>query len=403
MESVLFNVQRPVSLHYLTSLSADVGKTVLIVLLTIDALFLSDVIVSRVLPELLAHGARIGTISLVVLYAVPNGLFIALPTALLIGVYIVVLRRREEQEFKIFAGFGYSPRALTITAVAIGLFGSAVSIALSGFVEPPARFLLRSTLEGVAHQAVREGELPPGRFYQVGDTTFYAASGRLNKVAGDVFLYQKRSEDVARVIVASHLLNPKISQQGQFSLLLNNVNIYEFADQTGPRAANEPQKTTPDCVDCDSNGLLPPLKHLQVKQFHMELPKANFALTRDLPRPEETNFVDLFSMPDWDSGHVQVFGERLLRAALCLVTPLLALVAVALTFERTLLLSLPAAAAAVLVLSFFASNNVGVISQYGIWALAGGILGGTIAISGLCIFLVRKLNSNFIRSIGVSV
>jgi lipopolysaccharide export LptBFGC system permease protein LptF len=384
-------------------MSADVGKTVLIVLLTIEALFLSDVIVGRVLPQLLVHDAGVGTIALIVLYSVPNGLFIALPTALLIGVYIVVLRRREGQEFQIFAGFGYSPRVLSITAVVIGLSGSAVSLVLSGFVEPPARYHWITTLEGVAHQAIREGELASGRFYQMGDTTFYAASGRLNEVAGDVFMHQKRSEGLGRVIVASHLSNPQTNQQGQFGLLLNNVNIYEFADQAASRSARNGQKTAADCDGCEANDLLPPLKHLQVEQFHMELPKAKLALPRDWRRPEETNFVDLFSEPDWSSGHVQVFGERLLRAALCMVTPLLALVAVALTFKSTMLMSLPAAAGVVLVLSFFASNNVALISQYGAWATAGSILGGATVLSGLCVFLVQRLNGNFIRPIGVSV
>ena len=203
MISVSHSAHRPVSLLYLANLSADIGKITLIVLITIEGLFVSDIIVSRVLPELLAHGSGISTIALIVLYAAPNGLFIALPTALLIGVYIVVLRRREDQEFKIFAGMGYSPWILNITAVTIGLVGAVVSLVLSGFVEPTARFQLTSTLEGVAHQAIRDGELTSGRFYQVADMTFYAASGRMNKAAGDVFLYQKQSGDGGRVIIAS--------------------------------------------------------------------------------------------------------------------------------------------------------------------------------------------------------
>lgn len=403
MNPVLSNVRRPVSLGYLANLSGDIVKITAIVLITIEAVFLSDVILSRVLAELLALSAGIDSIALVVLYSVPNGLFIALPTALLIGVYIVVLRRRENQEFKVFAGFGYGPKTLSVTAVTIGFLGSAISLALSGFVEPAARFRLATTLEGVAHEAIKDGELGSGRFYQVGDTTLYAASGRLDDVAGDVFIHQKRSEDLGRVIVASHLFNPQTNEQGQFGLQLKNVNIYEFADQTGTPAAGKREKTAADCVACEANDFLPPLKHLQVEQFHMALPKVELALTRDWRRPEETNFVDLFSMPDWKPRHVQVFGERLLRAALCLVTPLLALVAVALTFKRSFLLALPAAAAVVLVLSFFASNNVALISQFGIWATTGTILGGTVAISGLCIYFVQKLNGNFIRSIGVSV
>ncbi|MHA7776917.1 LptF/LptG family permease [Roseibium sp. M-1] len=403
LNAMALSARRPVSLGYLATLSADILKITAIVLITIEALFLSDVIVSRVLPELLALGTGIGSICLIVLYSVPNGLFIALPTALLIGVYFVVLRRRESQEFKIFAGFGYGARTLYITAVFIGLTGAITSLALSGFVEPSARFHLATTLQGVAHQAIREGDLTSGRFYQVADTTFYAASGRLNEGAGDVFLHQKRSEDVGRVIVASSLFSPQIDEQNRFGLLLNNVSIYEFSDQTGPHSSRKSSKSSADCAECGQRSGLPPLKHMYVEKFHMELPKVSAELMRDWRHPKEADFFELFSVPEWDSRHVEVFGERLLRAALCLVTPLLALVAVALTTKATLLFSLPAAAGGVLFLSFFASNNVGMISQFGIWATVAVILGGALAISGILIVLVRKLHGNFIRSIGVSV
>jgi lipopolysaccharide export LptBFGC system permease protein LptF len=95
-----------ISLAYLAGLMADVSKLTLIVLVTVVALFLSDVIVSSFLPSLLAHGAQLKSIFLIFLYASPNGLFIALPVALLIGVYIVVLRRREQNEFQVLQGLG---------------------------------------------------------------------------------------------------------------------------------------------------------------------------------------------------------------------------------------------------------------------------------------------------------
>ncbi len=398
-----FGVRRPVSLGYLASLSADIFKITLIVLVTIEALFLSDVIVSRVLPELLSLGAGIGSIALIVLFSVPNGLFIALPTALLVGVYIVVLRRRENQEFKIFAGFGYGPRTLSLTAVTVGLTGAALSLALSGFVEPVSRYLLVTTLEGVAHQAIRDGDLASGRFYQVGDTTIFAASGHLKTVAGDVFMHQKRSDDLGRVIVASRLFNPKIGEQNQFGLLLNDVNVYEFSDRAGERKAKTAQKREPGCVDCDQKDILPPLKYMYVDKFYMDLPKVSAEVTRNWRHPRETNFIDLFSVAEWDARHVEVFGERLLRSVLCLLTPLLALVAVAVTTKATLLFALPAASAGVLFLSFFASNNVGVISQYGLGGAVAILLGGAIAMAAVLIVLVWKLNGRFIGSIGISV
>jgi len=403
MIPVSFGGRRPVSLRYLASLSADIFKIAAIVLITIEALFLSDVIVSRVLPELLSLDAGIANIALVVLYSVPNGLFIALPTALLVGVYIVVLRRRENQEFKIFAGFGYGSRALNMTAVAMGFTGAVLSLALSGFVEPAARFHLATTLEGVAHQAIRDGDLTSGRFYQVGDTTVYAASGHGNEIPGDVFLHQKRSEDVARVIVARRLFTPQAGEQNHLGLLLNNVSIYEFSDRVGSQGSKKSSHSDAACGACDQRKSLTPLKYMYVEKFRMELPKVSAVLARDWRHPREADFIELFSAAEWDSSHVEVLGERLLRAALCMITPLLALVAVALTSKATLLFSLPTASALVLFLSFFASNNVGLISQHGVWATLAVLLSGVIVISGILIALVEKLSSHYIRAIGVSV
>ncbi|MEQ8737052.1 MAG: LptF/LptG family permease, partial [Hoeflea sp.] len=303
---------RSVSNRSLTGLAAELGKIALIVLATIEAVFLCDIIVSRFMPELMALGASLPVIALVVVYSIPNGLFIALPTALLIAVYVVVLRRRENNEFGVFAGLGYSHRILSIGAVMIGLTGAIISLVLSGFVEPPARFLLASTLEQITYKAVRDGELASGRFYQIGDTTFYATSGRMNEVAGDVFLYQKSSEDTGRVIVASQLLNPQGDSE-QSGVLFNNVNIYEFADTGGTETAQAQPALDSVCPECGSSEYFQPLSHMYFDRFYMELPKVDLPSTRDWLSPDEADFFELFSAPDWGAAHVQVFGERLMR------------------------------------------------------------------------------------------
>jgi hypothetical protein len=250
---------------------------------------------------------------------------------------------------------------------------------------------------------MREGELASGRFYQVGDTTFYAASGRLSEGAGDVFLHQKRTKDIGRAIVASQLSNSKSDQKGQFGLLFKDVNIYEFADHQETQESQQRRSASGECLGCDRNEYLSPLKHLYFDKFYMELSNAGLVPLRKLRRPEEANFIELFSASDWDSRHDKVLGERLLRAALCLVTPLLALVAVALTYKGTLLLSLPISAGLVLLLSFFGTNNVGIISQFGSVATVTGVLGATILVAGVCIFTVQRLHGNLISSVGVNV
>ncbi|WP_422370345.1 LptF/LptG family permease [Hoeflea sp.] len=403
MRPIRFGGNRSVSNRYLKGLAAEIGKIALIVLATIEAVFLCDVIVSRFMPELMALGAGVPVIALVVAYSVPNGLFIALPTALLIAVYIVVLRRRENNEFGVFAGLGYSHRILSIGAVMIGLSGAILSLVLSGFVEPPARFLLASTLEQITYKAVRDGELAAGRFYQIGDTTFYATSGRMNKVAGDVFLYQKSSEDTGRVIVASQLLNPQADDAERSGVLFNNVNIYEFADTGGAGAAKVQPEFNAVCPECGSSEYFQPLSHMYFDRFYMELPKVDLPSARDWLSPNEADFFELFSAPDWGAAHVQVFGERLMRAVLCLVTPLMALVAVAMTSKKTLLFCLPLASGIVLMLSFFASSGVGIVSSSGLLATTAVVMSVAVMIAVACTLMLHVMSGRFVRKIGVVV
>ncbi len=384
-------------------MAMEIGKAVLIVLGTIEAVFLCDVIVSRFMPELMALGASIPTIALVVAYSIPNGLFIALPTALLIGVYITVLRRREKNEFGVFAGFGYSHRILTAGALLIGLLGAGVSLLLSGFLEPPARFLLASTLEQITHKAIRDGELASGRFYEVGNMTFYATSGRMNQGANGVFLYQRPSDKTGRVIVASQLLNPQSYEQAQTGALFNNVNIYEFADSAGSEVDQRQGLPADACPECEASEYFQPLTHMYFDRFYMELPEVDLPSIRDWRNPDEASLLQLFSAAEWDLVHIQEFGERLFRAALCLVTPLMALVAVALTSKKTLLLCLPVASAIVLMLSFFAASAVGAVSGSGLLLTTAILLGAAIAVATVCVLAVRQMSGRLIRQIGVVV
>jgi IS4 transposase len=107
-----------------------------------------------------------------------------------------------------------------------------LSLALSGFVEPSARYHLIRSLQSVVIEAVRDGELSAGRFYDVGDTTFYATSGRLNRAADNIFMYRERADNIDTVIVAGRLFNAEFSDVGRVGVLLNNVNIYDLPDRS---------------------------------------------------------------------------------------------------------------------------------------------------------------------------
>ena len=395
---------RPISVYYLYGMALDIGKITAVVLAAVVGLFLSDIVISKILPRLLEHGAGINTIAKVVFFATPEGLFIALPTALLVGVYMVALKRREHQEFTVSAGFGYDTKILCVLALLLGIVGALVSIILSGFVEPKTRLMWRLTYETVAHQAVRDGELDAGRFYQVGDATVYAATGRLSDVAGDVFLHQNLSREAQRVIVSRQILNPNTAEDGKIGLLFGIANIYEFlipGDDTGEKGGEQVAGT--QCIGCAPGDFLSPLKHLYFEKFYSELTPDSENTLRSWRRSNEKTLLELLSRENLTTSDVKEIGERVFRSALCLITPFLALLAVALTTSRSLVFVMPSAAGLVLVLSFLNEALMEVVAPFGVAATGGIIAIGVLLICSVCIALIRFFEGNLTRSMAISI
>jgi len=395
---------RPVSYRYLSGFLINIGAVVLIVLVTVEALFLSDIIISRVLAKLLPLGIDMTTILKVTLFAIPSGLFIALPTAILIGVYLVLLRRREDQEFIVSAGFGYGLKPLLAMGLFIGLIGAGLSIALSGFVEPLARYQLKTTMAAAVHQAIRSGELEAGRFYSVGDSTLFASSGRFNDVATGVFIHQKLPGGINKTIFAREIRNPKAAEHGTIGLIFGDAHVYEFADLGPPESLKKQQDAVEaNCAECDDDKLLPPLRHMFFNTFYSELPSLNLPEMRSRTELSERTLSELLLTPKFDAKVAQEFGERVLRAALCLLAPFLAMVAVSMTTRTTLLFAMPVAAGTILVLSFFGSGIIEPLSTHGNLVMGMSILAGFVFLVMVCVVIVHKMRRNLARSIAIAL
>jgi hypothetical protein len=101
-------------------------------------------------------------------------------------------------------------------------------------------------------------------------------------------------------------------------------------------------------VDCGSVSRFENLKHAYFQNYYMRLPAVN---SENIERPrqvDEYTFFDIFELEEWNAGIRKIMAERLLRAALCVVTPFIALLAVAMTHRATIMLALPISAGAVL-------------------------------------------------------
>src|SRR5690606_12519512 len=98
---------------------------------------------------------------------------LALPLALMIGVYRVILRCREDREFLVLAGMGVGLHQFIGLATVIGACAMVDSLFVSGTVDPLARFAHRLVLFNAQHEALRGG-ITPGQFYFFDAYTVFA-------------------------------------------------------------------------------------------------------------------------------------------------------------------------------------------------------------------------------------
>ena len=173
----------PLSLRYRMGFAFDVLKFTFLVLLGAEAIFLSDVLISNLLPKVLDHQAGFLSLMALIAFTIPGVLVIAMPLAILVGSYMIIMSRRQAAEFAVIAGMGLSSSSLIRLTALIGFGALIVSHLLSGFMEPLARYQLSKTLFQVKYNAIREGRIAPGEFYQIGDYAVFASSGQINDAA----------------------------------------------------------------------------------------------------------------------------------------------------------------------------------------------------------------------------
>jgi len=378
-------LRRRVSFGYAGRLLAEIAGLTLLVLVAVEGIFLSDLLISDLLPQVLEHRAGLLNLLLLLALAVPNGLFLSLPLALLVAAYLTFLRRREAGEFAVVAGMGYSTRLLAAAALVAGLGGFLLSAVLSGYVEPNARYLMRRTAFDVTYGALRDGAVGAGKFYTLGDETVFVSHGWLTDAASNLFIHQHVEGTHNRIVVAPHTRGFTSTTGSPLGIVLQDATLLDFdLDRGGPRVGIEPRSVT------TLNRAVVGLPHLVPPDL----------AGRDANLEEQTT-LDLLGGGRRHGEVAVVLGKRLLRALLCLLAPLLAVPAMAQTRPKTLLLALPAAAAVVLGISFFGPR---LVEELVVWGLAGAVwtlLAGALALAALVALLVHRWQARCIAPAGV--
>ena len=384
----------PVLRHYGTRLMRDIWGYTAVILGGVVAIFLCNALLFELLPKVLEYKAGVVTLVVLLALSVPQGLFLALPLGMLIATYMVFLERRERAEFMVLAGMGYGPHLLSTKALLVGAIGFAASTILSGWLEPLATYQVNEQLFAVASNSVRMGQIPSGRMYEFGDTSVTVSNGTLGDGNSGMFV-QLLDGGHFRVVQADRTLG--VGAAGTMTgLILTATRVADFDIVTVPPSGQGAEEG-PGCSGCGGTRLVSPVNLATLNQFGANYPVA------DLPKPaSRAQSPNLQTTPELlaqtapNADLTRELGSRLARSLLCLLVPLLGLVAVTLTRARTLLVALPGAAAIVVSASFFDPLIIGQFSGAGVPAVAEAALTVACFMAIAGIWLIRHFHAGVI-------
>lgn len=318
--------------RYLWSLVRDLGAQTGLMLLAVEALYLSDKVITHLIFDTVRNQLGIAFLAETLVLAVPEILGTGFPLAVLIAVYVTLLRRRDAGEFMILSGAGLGPGALVLTLAALGLAVVVLWGPFRAFVEPLAARQLSIRLVEGRYEAIKRGSLSEGQFLQLSAATFYQQRAPEGAAAGSgaVFVYLTPAPGNELVATAKALR----------------------VDYT-PGAPS----ATMDLTDAQILGLLRGAGQTRRQSHHLEVDRlqlSDVALeTVDtaalLVRPRSTTMPALTAR--WRTGDLaagQAAMQRWLGIGLAALTPLMAGLALAMTRGRLRLLALPGGLGAVL-------------------------------------------------------
>ena len=315
--------------RYLRAYLRDVLVFLLAMLLAVEALYLSDKVITHLLFDVMQNQLGLAFLIETIALAAPEILAVGFPLAILLAVYLALLRRCEAGELMILAAAGVGPRAWVKVALWLVLAVGLVWTPFRAFVEPMAAQQLTIRLVEGRIEAVASGELSPGRFLQQGEVTFFQHPASAEGQGGVFAFIQQiaRSEDV----VTGNALRLDYSLGAPTAdLSMASAQWLGFAD--------------------DGAGTRRELHRMDVDHLHISAgPIGGVDLGAIRGAARSSTLPKLLRR--WAGGDRfagQIALERILGIVLAMLAPLIALIALAWSRGRLKLLALPAALGLVL-------------------------------------------------------
>jgi lipopolysaccharide export LptBFGC system permease protein LptF len=317
---------------------------------------------------------------------------LALPLAVLIASYRIVLLYRENREFIALASGGQGTFPLLQYASALALAALLCSLLISGELAPHAKFAFREDIDAVRYQALRAGSTP-GQFLYFPNYTIYVWPSD-NGTGRPIFVKQILDENTYRIVNAKKTEVVDMASNGLLVIDMLGVMINDFPDENEHWIASD-AKSNAEARDliCDHCGS-------QFKAFRSDsvvkrLEINNLAQTA--PRGDTLDEWTTLELLGWVSapgdrglnsaGTVEAV-RRFARALLCFLAPFLAWLTLSFTTRGSQAFALPLACATVMGADIGFSQLVTRFSASGAAALSSILVAVTF---GLLAVLVAQI------------
>lgn len=304
---------------------------------------------------------------------------LAIPLAVLIATYRVVLRSRENRELVVLASGGQSTMPLLQVATAVAVVASIFSLSISGELAPRAKYAFRANVDAVQFEALRGGSTP-GQFLYLPDNTIYVWPARTG-TARPIFVKQKLDEKSYRILNAQNTEIVDRSSQGMLIVGMRGVTINDLPNDDENRVATSANASTARDVACENCGAR--FNHLRSDSLvrTVDVLQLVAAPPRGASIDEWTTseLLGWVAAPDSKApGATIETGEvtrRLARALLCFLAPFVAWLTLSFTTRPLQAFALPLACMGVMVADIGFSQLVGRLVQIGTAALSSILLG----------------------------
>lgn len=321
----------------------DAIRWIVMILGGVVLVYVSDKIISHLLFDVLEFRAGTGWLGTLIYLSLPDILFVALPASVTVAVYLTLLSRRESRELVVLAATGCGPAMLNRLALRIGLGAMVLSLAVSGFAEPLARYRFLGALHDLRFATLLAGYLPPGTTRTLGPITLHALPQDDPDTPGRLVIGQRIEGGGRTVITAEYprIIDPAIGRP--LVLLLNRAQVLVFPP--------------------GNDAIFPPVSEPAVRMVIDEMrftdPRVRLEPYAARPTGRGTMTLPELAALARDEGDEQAAGmilRKVWQALVCLLAPFIGLLAMTMTRPATIYLTLPGACGAVLMAAFFGNQ-----------------------------------------------